>query len=743
MKYVFFHFIILFSLQVKTQTTSLTFSPAGVEKLENTLDSIMGYYELRGASCAMIVPGQGTWIGTSGVSYDTVVVTPDMKFNIGSNTKLFTAVCIMKLEEMGLLDIDDAIGEYLYPIENVDPSITIKQLLRHESGIFDIINDDLDFLLAILADSNYAWEPEEQLEFIDAPTFSSGEGYSYSNTNYLLAGLIIESVTGDDYVNVLHEFILDPLDMDSTFMAYWEPPAYPVSHIFFGAADQGDEPLPYFSIGWSYGGLFSTAREIAAWYSALFNYEIISAASLQEIININEFSYAGLGLYKYNFQNPVSNFQNYSGYAHRGDFLNFHSQVFYDVDTKTTICLLTNDDEAFGLCDTIMGALTQILHSTIISSENDAGVSTIINPENSTCWSEIIPEITIYNYGTNNLTTLDINYGFTGYVTNTYSWTGNLFPNTGSNVLLPEISIENGYQSFSAFTTLPNGSADSHTFNDSVLVRTNIETEVLVTAPFIEDFESGEVVFNTWVNKANEYENGYLNGTWVIQDLSSYSGNKCLAKNNWDDNTGTYDDLESPVIDISGLTNPVLSFQYAYAEYPGSNDRLQVYISTDCGATFMNVFNKSGATLATTSPAYEYFFADSSQFVLESIDLTDFSGDDIVVKFRVTPTFLGQSLFVDDIKVDNEVVEIENITYENNISVNPNPFIDYSTIQFKENISDGELIIYNIMGEKVSTIENISGNKIIIARNNLPSGNYGIQLFDRNRLIATAHIIME
>ena len=98
---------------------------------------------------------------------------------------------------------------------------------------------------------------------------------------------------------------------------------------------------------------------------------------------------------------------------------------------------------------------------------NDAGISAISSPSGAYCVDYFDVEMSLRNYGTNNLDSVTINYGFDGVTNNVYNWTGNLLPNSSETIVFPNVTTTGGSHTFSAFTTLPNGSIDSNPLNDA------------------------------------------------------------------------------------------------------------------------------------------------------------------------------------------------------------------------------------------------------------------------------------
>ena len=163
---------------------------------------------------------------------------PDDGFHIGSVTKTFTAVAALRLVDQGRLDLGstlkDVLGEAAGRIPYAD-QITISQLLDHASGIYPT-NNDLDYLNTVVgpqADPARVWSFEEMIALADKsrqpPTHKPGEGHSYSDTNYILLGMIVEKVTGQPFKEYVRETIFRPLGMGSTYFYsdYLGPDARP------------------------------------------------------------------------------------------------------------------------------------------------------------------------------------------------------------------------------------------------------------------------------------------------------------------------------------------------------------------------------------------------------------------------------------------------------------------------------------------------------------------------------------
>ncbi|MFI1583762.1 serine hydrolase domain-containing protein [Embleya sp. NPDC020630] len=202
-------------------------------------------------------------------------------FRTSSVTKTFTATVILQLAERHRLDLDDRIGAYLDPalvdrvsvIDGVSygSEITIRQLLDHTAGLNDYVTDP-QWFDTVLAQPHKGWTPAELVDWAlthGSPYFRPGTGYHYSDTNYILAGYIIEKVTGRPLARAYRTQILDPLGMGRTYLEHWEAPRGTLSHPFLGDIDTyGFNPTNDTFGG---GGLVSTAAELTTFIRALFD----------------------------------------------------------------------------------------------------------------------------------------------------------------------------------------------------------------------------------------------------------------------------------------------------------------------------------------------------------------------------------------------------------------------------------------------------------------------------------------
>lgn len=227
--------------------------------------------------------GSAWWEGSNRGGIVTAAAGPGpftRAFRTASLTKTFTAAVVLLLAEEGALTIDDAVAAYLpsgiceriHVLDGIShgPHITIAQLLCHRSGLFDYATDPR-FAARIAGAPSRLWSPLDLLnEALEdrLPYFPPGEGLAYSDTGYVLLGMIIEGVTGSTLAAAYRTRLLAPLGLRHTYLEGKEPPVdWPVSHAYAGAVDTFGLDPSFDTFGG--GGLVSTAADLDSFLTSL------------------------------------------------------------------------------------------------------------------------------------------------------------------------------------------------------------------------------------------------------------------------------------------------------------------------------------------------------------------------------------------------------------------------------------------------------------------------------------------
>jgi len=265
------------------------------EKLQDVLDKGIAKNDIHGVAATIIFPNGDIWNGVSGLSHDSVAMDPNMLFAIGSVTKNFIATLTLKLVEEEILSLEDPLSKWLPTYPFIDKNITIRQLLNHTSGIYNYF-DNQKIWDELMSDRTRYWTPEEVLEFIEEPYFDPGDGFRYSNTNYLLAGMIINKATGSNLSTELNNRLFKPLGFSDYYLIQEQTLPENQAHVY---SDNWDGPIrdvtflprtSHDSIGYGAGGLFTTSENLARWSHSLFEGEILEDQSLNEMLNFIQFT---------------------------------------------------------------------------------------------------------------------------------------------------------------------------------------------------------------------------------------------------------------------------------------------------------------------------------------------------------------------------------------------------------------------------------------------------------------------
>jgi D-alanyl-D-alanine carboxypeptidase len=333
MKQFLFFFVLVGILG--TNGKAQNFDPFLAQKLQQKLDDVLVNYGANGISVGIIYPGKGLWLGTSGFSHQNVPITSDMEFGIGSNTKLFTAIAVLKLVQRKQIGIDDSIGKYLQPIANVNGKIKIGQLLNHSSGIADIIFYP-GYVDTVQNTPTRLFAPEEILKFIGPRAFAPGARTEYSSSNYIIAGLLFEKVSGQNIATFIRDSILTPNDLDSTFFDGEETVLGTIAHPWLSGVDIDSIPRTAMSSSaWSTGAIYSNAHDMVKWYDAIMNGRILDQATFDILTDFSQPVGYGHGINK-------SKLDGRTVWGANGAILGYRSKMVYDPQTKAILCVLLN-----------------------------------------------------------------------------------------------------------------------------------------------------------------------------------------------------------------------------------------------------------------------------------------------------------------------------------------------------------------------------------------------------------------
>ncbi|MBO0655820.1 beta-lactamase family protein [Streptomyces triculaminicus] len=261
---------------------------------------------------------RGEWVGSAGVRKlgETAKPPTNGYVRIGSNTKTFTAALVLRLVAEGLIGLDAPVADYL-PEFGLDGRITVRMLLQHTSGVFNFTGEyyeDGTFAPGIPAttagrewvDNRFkTYLPEElvRLALSKPARFEPGTDWSYSNTNYVLARLLVEKVTGQSFAEEMQRLVLGPLGLSDTVVPETsaEIPE-PHTHAYYRYEDAGQQKTvdvtrqnpSWISTG---GDMISTTQDLHTFISALMGGKLLPAPLLAEMCEPSSKVGYGLGVF--------------------------------------------------------------------------------------------------------------------------------------------------------------------------------------------------------------------------------------------------------------------------------------------------------------------------------------------------------------------------------------------------------------------------------------------------------------
>ncbi len=255
----------------------------------------------------------------------TAAAPADRPFRIGSVTKVFTATIVLQLVRARRIALDDPVGRHLRDIPPGYRQVTIRQMLQHRSGMPDYTDPAYaDWLRR--AQQSDSVGPRDVLRFAlsHPPLFAPGVRWSYSNTNYVALGLVVEAVTHHRFDTELARRITGPLGLSTTRL--------PGTRTVPGLVDDpGINP----AVPWTAGGIVSTARDLATFLSALLSSRLLARAELAEMRQTvptpDGFAY-GLGLMSMAF--PCGTF-----WGHTGGTLDYVTRAWSSADGRRVVIL--------------------------------------------------------------------------------------------------------------------------------------------------------------------------------------------------------------------------------------------------------------------------------------------------------------------------------------------------------------------------------------------------------------------
>jgi D-alanyl-D-alanine carboxypeptidase len=295
--------------------------PEQAAALQLAIDSARTRFDLDTLVVGVSVPGGRGWTGASGLARDGVTpLTGDSPFVIASITKTFTAALVLQLVQERRLSLETEVATLL-PEVAVPAGVTVEQLLRHTSGIADLLRP---LRPRLNNDTEHQFTPSEVVAAVGPVWWPPGADWGYSNTNYVLLGMVIERVTGQPFAQVLERRLLDPLEMDTSGMlgqpeAPWlMPPAWVTAF-------------------WTSGSMYATADDLLRWGDALYRGNVLRPSARERMLSFDEHDY-GLGA-------ELLAVGDEPAYGHSGLLRGFTTLLVHLPAEGATIVLLSTGDQ--------------------------------------------------------------------------------------------------------------------------------------------------------------------------------------------------------------------------------------------------------------------------------------------------------------------------------------------------------------------------------------------------------------
>jgi D-alanyl-D-alanine carboxypeptidase len=323
--------------------------------LQARLDRLRERYAIPGISVAIVLPDGSTWLGVSGMAdvESETAVSRSTAFAVASISKTFTAALVLALAQEGRIDLDAPVRRYLPGLTKVSSKVRVRQLLDHTSGLRDyFFHPSIDRQL--LSTPARRWDSARALRYVGKAYFQPGKGWHYSNTNYLVLGMLAEVVGKAPLADQVRTRFLRPLDLDHTWYQPDEKAAADVAHGYrFTSASKAAKPIdlsdgtsvvPFTSVvtaAGAAGGFASTAEDLARWGQALYGGDVLAPPYRAAMVDVTR-SAAVKSRIPYGYGAQAIEIDGRPSVGHSGRLLGFRSALRYLPDQRISIAVLTN-----------------------------------------------------------------------------------------------------------------------------------------------------------------------------------------------------------------------------------------------------------------------------------------------------------------------------------------------------------------------------------------------------------------
>jgi D-alanyl-D-alanine carboxypeptidase len=334
-------------------------TPFLLAALDARLERLRAKYGIPGISASILFADGTAWHGTAGFA-DVVAkrkVTDETAFPVASVSKTFTSALILRLAEDHLLDLDASVRSYL-PTLGISRAVTVRELLDHTSGLRDFffhprIDHDL------LTKPTLVWDAARSLKYLGKPYGKPGTSWHYSNTNYLILGLVAEAVGGGTVAEQLRTRFFTPLGLERTFYQSVEKPKGPLarSYRFVGTdptlpaidLSDGTQVVPFTSVvtaAGAAGSIASTSSDLVRWAQALYGGSLLEPATRAEMVGdvFRTAPYKPSVAYGLGVQSVA--IAGHPTLGHSGRYLGARAAIRWVTDERIAIAVVTNQSRS-------------------------------------------------------------------------------------------------------------------------------------------------------------------------------------------------------------------------------------------------------------------------------------------------------------------------------------------------------------------------------------------------------------
>ncbi len=304
------------------------------------------------------------------------------KFLSGSIGKTYAAAILFRLVDEGKLTLDDRFRKHfpdvpwLAKVPNIE-EVTVRQLLQHTSGLPRWVLKP-EVWETLYKEPDKVWTYADRLSYIfgDPPVHEPGKGWAYSDSNYLLIGMLIEKITGKPYYQTLRSWILDPENLTETLpsnqrnidglvMAYSRlPETFQIGGEVLVDGSYIFNP----QVEWTGGGMASTTSDLAKWAKLYYEGELFSLELLKQVVTVNPQSKKEMGQTPYGMASFIYSTKLGEAYGHSGFMPGYNSIFAYYPQQKVAVALQSNCDFA-GTKTSLAGYLEVLVPTALAVNE--------------------------------------------------------------------------------------------------------------------------------------------------------------------------------------------------------------------------------------------------------------------------------------------------------------------------------------------------------------------------------------